>query len=93
MNQILKHKLVEIIQDEVGYRLFIATQEGGWVEHNPFPNDLRGLVGAMMIATDVLAGKFWLKSALMPGRTPVEPDKYRLTQFGLIEKSEFDEHG
>lgn len=56
---ILTHKLVRIIFDGNQHRVYIALSKGGWLEHNPFPGDLRGLVAAMSLATDCLAGKFY----------------------------------
>jgi len=58
---IVNHKLVQVILDpKVGYRVLIAMQKGGQVEHNPFPSNQMGLVGAMQLATEVMAGKIWL---------------------------------
>jgi hypothetical protein len=58
---IVNHKLVQVILDPAtGYRVFITMQRGGKVEHNPFPANNMGLVAAMQLATEVLAGKIWL---------------------------------
>jgi hypothetical protein len=58
---IVNHKLVTVILDpHAGYRVFITMQRGGQVEHNPFPGNQMGLVGAMQLATEVMAGKIWL---------------------------------
>jgi hypothetical protein len=58
---IVNHKLVRVEFDPVvGYRVFISMQKGGVVETNPFPGTNLGLVGAMNIATEVMAGKIWL---------------------------------
>lgn len=60
-NVIVNHKLVTVTEDPaVGYRVFITMQKGGQVEHNPFPGNQMGLVGAMQLATEVMAGKIWL---------------------------------
>jgi hypothetical protein len=56
---ILQHRLVRIEFDGTQHRVFIAMSRGGYLEHNPFPGDLRGLVSAMTLATDCLAGKFF----------------------------------
>lgn len=57
--QILKHGLVKIGFNGTQHRVFIKMSAGGWLEHNPFPGDLRGLVAAMTLATDCIAGKFY----------------------------------
>lgn len=58
---IVNHKLVQVIQDPAaGYRVFISMEKGGQVETRPFPGDQMGLVGAMQLATEVMAGKIWL---------------------------------
>lgn len=63
---ILQHRLVRIEFDGTVHRLFLRMSEGGWVEHNPFPGDLRGLVAAMTLATDCIAGKVFLKAVVRP---------------------------
>jgi hypothetical protein len=71
-NFIVNHKLVRVQEDsEVGYRVFITMQKGGEVEHQPFPYNQMGLVGAMQLATEVMAGKIWLShvSSTAPGWT------------------------
>jgi hypothetical protein len=71
-------KLIRVI-DTGGTHLsvHIALSEGGWIEHNPFPNTQEGICGALMLAADVNAGKFW------PRRILVEPKPERRP--GLIE--------
>lgn len=60
-NLIVNHKLVQVIEDPVaGYRVLISLQKGGQVETNPYPGNQMGLVAAMQIATEVMAGKIWL---------------------------------
>lgn len=56
---ILQTDLVRIVFDGKLHHVHIRLSEGGWLEHNPFSGDLRGLVAAMTLATDCLAGKFF----------------------------------
>lgn len=63
--QILRTDLVHIYQTPTGYEVMIRLEKGGWIRHQPFPPDLRGRVGAMQLATDVLAGKFWPQSVVV----------------------------
>ncbi len=50
-----------IFLTQEGYEVMIRMQQplNTWVRNNPHSPDLRGLIGAMQLATDVLAGKFW----------------------------------
>jgi hypothetical protein len=69
---IVNHKLVRVELDPaIGYRVFITMQQGGVVETNPYPSNNLGLVSAMNIATEVMAGKIWLSHlvATAPGWT------------------------
>jgi hypothetical protein len=60
-NVIVNHKLVQVVEDPTaGYRVFITMEKGGQVETAPFPPNQLGLVGAMQLATEVMAGKIWL---------------------------------
>lgn len=59
MRTILDHEIVKIQHDGTRHRVFIRLSRGGWLEHEPLPGDLRGLVTAMTLATDCLAGKFF----------------------------------
>jgi hypothetical protein len=60
MKTILNHELIKILEDKGQYRVLISMTNGGQVEHQPFPGDQRGLVAAVSLAVDVLAGKIWL---------------------------------
>lgn len=61
LKKIVDHKLVIVLEDpKLGYRVLISMEKGGQVETNPFPGNQMGLVGAMQLATEVMAGKIWL---------------------------------
>lgn len=59
---IVNHKLVQVLHDlnNGSYRVLISMEKGGQVETNPYPGNQMGLVAAMQIATEVMAGKIWL---------------------------------
>jgi hypothetical protein len=59
---ILDTNLVQIYHTGAEYKMYIAMSEGGIVEHEPFPGNLQGLVASMQVATDILAGKFFLRT-------------------------------
>lgn len=75
---VLNHDLVQIILDGSSYRVLIAMSKGGMVEHQPFPGDQRGLVAAMSLATDVLAGKIWLSHQIKTDNLPEIPERVEL---------------
>jgi len=64
---ILNTEIVKIFQTNDGYHTQVAMQEGGWLEMATFPNDLKGLVAALDLATNCAAGKFY-------PRRPVDMD-------------------
>lgn len=43
---------------------YIRLTKGGWIQHASFDNDLKGTVAALMLATDVNAGKFYPESVI-----------------------------
>lgn len=58
---ILDTELVKIFFTGSEHRVFIAISQGGVLEHEPFPGDLRGLVAALDLARECCAGKFFPK--------------------------------
>lgn len=69
MKTIVNHEQVKLIQETEGstYRVLLVLQNGGIVEHMPFPGDVRGLVAAMDLCTQVMAGKVWLSHYVQNG--------------------------
>ena len=70
---VVNHELVQVIQDfnTLEYRVFIVMEKGGVIEHKSFPGNPMGVVGAMNLATECMAGKVWLQKvhAAAPGWT------------------------
>lgn len=56
---VLKTDLCKIVNEQNQYKVFVKIEKGGWLQLQPFTNDPRGLVGALTVATEVCAGKFW----------------------------------
>lgn len=72
---VLTTPFVRIVQTEVQYQVFITMSEGGIVEHNPFPNNVQGLVAALQLATEICAGKFFLMKVVKEkGSAPELPE-------------------
>ena len=69
---ILKTDLCRIEQDQNGYRVLIKMKDGAWVQNAPQSNDLRGLIAALTLSIDVLAGKIWLEGLSTPRAELVE---------------------
>lgn len=61
---ILDTELVQIYHTGAEYKMYIAMNQGGIVEHEPFSGDLQGLVASMQVATEILAGKFFLRAVV-----------------------------
>jgi hypothetical protein len=64
VKQILNTPIVQILEKDGEYQVIIAMSKGGFVEHEPFPKDLQGLVSAMQLATECLAGKFFPRAVV-----------------------------
>jgi len=73
MKTILDTELCKIVKNEKGHQVFIAMNSKKWVANTPHSGDLKGLIGAMTLAIDVLAGKIWLE-----GLAEVEKPKTKL---------------
>lgn len=61
---ILNTPLVQIFEENDEYKVLIKMSGGGILEHEPFPKNLQGLIGALQMATECLAGKFYPKRVL-----------------------------
>ena len=57
---VLNHDLVRIVETNGKVEMFIKMADGLWAVQRPYEGDLRGLIGAMTLAIDVLAGKIIL---------------------------------
>lgn len=81
---ILNHDMVQILHEGSHYRVLITMSKGGQVEHEPFPGDQRGLVAAVSLATDVLAGKVWLSHAIDGAKRFALPETVQLQVNGKV---------
>lgn len=58
MVKILDTDMVKVVRAGESYILFIRCLDKiTWIENHAYPADQRGLIGAMTLAIDVLAGK------------------------------------
>ena len=58
---IVNTPMVKVIKTDQGYEMFITCKDGSIVEHEPFKNDLEGMVSAISLSAEICAGKFFLK--------------------------------
>lgn len=58
---ILNTPFVKIIKTSLHLEVTITCRDGSIIEHEPFPDNAEGLVNALSIATEICAGKFYLK--------------------------------
>ena len=77
---VLNHDMCRIYLDQNEYKLFIKMFDGKWALQKPYPGDQRGLIGAMVLATDVLAGKVMLAGSVA---LPDENDSTKAKPSGL----------
>lgn len=54
-------EIIKVFLTEEGYIAHIRAQDGSVLEHQPFPGNVQGLVNALDLATQVCAGKFFLR--------------------------------
>lgn len=55
---------IQIEMTEKGYVPHITCKDGSIIEHETFPKDPQGLVNAMILASEVCAGKFYLSKVI-----------------------------
>lgn len=67
---VLDTPLVQIFEEDNQYKMLIKMSQGGILEHEPFAKNLQGLVSALQLATEILAGKFYPRRALTLGSEP-----------------------
>lgn len=76
-NLILNTEFCKIEDNGKELVVLIAMKDGGWLEHVPFPNDMKGMVGALDLAINCVSGKFFprreKKEAQSLGLKPVIP--------------------
>jgi len=61
---ILNTPFVKIYQVQNELQVQITAKDGSIIEHEPFKNDAEGLVNALSIATEICAGKFYLRKVI-----------------------------
>lgn len=61
---IVNTPLVRVVQDRGGYSMYITCKDGTIVEHEPFPNNLEGMVAAISLSAEICAGKFFLSKVV-----------------------------
>jgi len=57
---LLNHEFCKIIEENGKFTLYLKMANGQFAVQNPYPADLRGAIGALTLALDVLAGKIQL---------------------------------
>ena len=61
LNQlIVDTPLVKVVYESRGTAMYITCKDGSVIEHEPFPPSLEGVVGAISLAAEICAGKFFL---------------------------------
>lgn len=65
---VLNHPMVRVAESNGEYHLSIRLRSGAWVNQMPYPADQRGIIGALTLAIDVLAGKILLTGIESPAK-------------------------
>lgn len=58
---LLNHALVQVVITQSETQVKIKMTSGQWVECEPLPPSLEGQVMAVSLASEIMAGKFYLK--------------------------------
>jgi hypothetical protein len=58
--KIVDTPLVTVVFEARGVAVYLVTKDGSVVEHEPFPGSVEGIVNAIHLAAEVMAGKFYL---------------------------------
>ena len=66
MKTLLDHEMCIITNTGTELKVKIRMLKGGWVLNRPFPADLRGTIGALTLALDVISGKVILEQVAEP---------------------------
>ena len=69
MKTLLNHEMCNIVQDGNELKVKIRMTTSGWVWNRPFPADLRGTIGALTLALDVISGKVILQEVVTEDNT------------------------
>lgn len=56
---VLNTPLVKIFHTKQGYEMEIMSKDGTIIQMQPYKNDLEGLVNAVSLSAEILAGKFY----------------------------------
>jgi hypothetical protein len=66
MRKVLDTSLIKINKIDDKLQVLISCANGQVLEHASFNDDLRGLIGALTLAIDVTAGKFYPQGIFTP---------------------------
>lgn len=66
MKTLLNHDMCMITESNNELQVKIRMMKGGYVLNRPFPADLRGTIGALTLALDVISGKVILQEVAAP---------------------------
>jgi hypothetical protein len=78
MKIILNHPMVLVVEENNAYVVKIRMRDGRYALQSPFPADQRGIIGALTLALDVLAGKIMLTGIEAPSNVRPLPFPERI---------------
>ena len=72
---IVNTPLVQVIKTAAGYEMNIVCKDGSIIAHEPFPNNLEGMVAAISLSAEICAGKFYLSKVISVPECKIQIEK------------------
>lgn len=75
LNQkIVDTPLVQVVYASKGIEVFVTAKDGSVVELEPFQPSMEGIVNAIHLAAEIMAGKFYVSKVISVPQKKVELD-------------------
>jgi hypothetical protein len=70
---LLNHDLCRVVEENGKFTLYVKMANGSYAVQRPYDADLRGAIGALTLALDVLAGKIILGGVVQLNESEFQP--------------------
>lgn len=71
---LLNHQFCKVVEENGQFILYVKMANGKYAVQAPYPADLRGAIGALTLALDVLAGKIQLGTTVELNESEFNPE-------------------
>lgn len=82
---LLNHDFAKAVEENGQITLYIKLANGEYAVQAPYPADLRGAIGALTLALDVLAGKIMLGTTVRLNESDFRPENFDAMEVLAIE--------